>query len=318
MRNTIIGLVTYFALIQPTKAHAQFVFDPPTIDLGEAKAGQTFNKEIKVTNPTGTAITVAEIKSSCGCIRPVLEPTTLAPGASGTLKLEINTLTSNPGPTTYGLRLRFQEHGQLKEQQYVLTAHVIQEIVVTPAQIMCFGERPRPQVITFLDKRGTTFQPVKLERTSPYLNIEWVRPPEGSPQPQYALQVSVRDDLPAGRHDHEIIVHTSDPIYPALRIPISIAKKVKARFVASPILISLAPSIAPSRQVTVRDQQGQGLTVERLEASPGLVVTMVSQATSSVTLNVALNPQAKDVGDGEVKVYVKGQQDPVKVLVNVE
>jgi hypothetical protein len=183
---------------------------------------------------------------------------------------------------------------------------------------MCFGERPRPQVITFLDKRGTAFQPVKLERTSPFLLVEWVQAPESNPQPQYALQVSIREDLPAGRHDHEIIVHTSDPVYPALRIPISIAKKAKARYVASPILISLTRSLAPSRQATIRDQQGQALTIDRIEVSPGLVVTQVSQATSSVTLNVAIDPQAKEVGDGEVKVFVKGQQDPVKVLVNVE
>src|SRR4051812_5993315 len=121
MRKLVMGLVAGVALLQHAAvARGQLVFDPPMIDLGEAKAGQTFSKQIKVTNPTGSSMTVAEIKSSCGCVRPVLEPSTLAPGASGTLKLEVNTLTSNPGPTTYGLRLRFQELGQLKEQQYVL------------------------------------------------------------------------------------------------------------------------------------------------------------------------------------------------------
>lgn len=305
-------------ILLPAPARAQLVFDPPNVDLGEAKAGQVFSKQIKVTNPTGTTVTVAEMKSSCGCVHPSLEPTTLAPGASGTLKLEINTLTSNPGPTTYGLRLRFQDQGQLREQQYVLTAHVIQEIVVNPASITSFGERPRPQTISLLDKRPTPFKPVKLERTSPFLDIEWVQPPQADPQPQYALKVSVRDDLPPGRHDHEIIVYTSDPTYPALRIPISIVKKAKARFVASPMLVSLTPGATASRPVTVRDQQGQVLALERVEASPGLVVTVANQATSSVTIHVALDPKQKETGDGEVRVFVKGQADPVKVLVNVE
>jgi len=299
-------------------ARAQLVFDPPSIDLGEAKAGQVFAKQIKVTNPTGTPITVAEMKTSCGCVHPTLEPTTLAPGASGTLKLEINTLTSNPGPTTYGLRLRFQDQGQPHEQLYLLTAHVVQEIVVNPASITSFGEHPRPQTISLLDRRPTPFRPVKLERTSPFLDVEWVQPPQADPQPQYALKVSVRDDLPPGRHDQEIIVYTSDPTYPALRIPISIVKRSRARFVASPILIALSPSGMTSRPVTVRDQQGQGLVIERIETSSGLVATLVNQATSSAMLNVALDPKQKDIGDGEVRVFIRGQTAPVKVLVNVE
>jgi hypothetical protein len=319
MRTLLHGLVVGMVLLSgPTLARAQLVFDPPSIDLGEAKAGQVFAKEVKVTNPTGSAITVADIKSSCGCVRPVMEPATLAPGASGVLKLEVNTVTSNPGPTTYGLRLRFQDQGQLREQQYVLTAHVIQEIVVNPASITCIGERPRPQTISLLDKRPTPFKPVKLERTSPFLEVEWVQPPQMDPQPQYALKVTVREDLPAGKHDHEVIVYTSDPAYPALRIPISITKRAKARFVASPILLSLTPGFTASRQVTVRDQQGQSLVIERVEASPGLVVTQAAQATSSITLNVSLDANVKDHSDGEVRVFVKGQSEPVKVLVNVE
>jgi hypothetical protein len=301
-------------------AQAQLTFNPPNIDLGEVKAGQVFAHQVKVTNTGAEPITVSELKSSCGCIQPVLDPSTLAPGATGTLKMQINTLTSNPGPTTYGVRLRYQLRGQLREQLYVLVSNVVQEIVVTPAALTFIGERPRAQVLTILDKRSTPIQIIGMETTSPFLAVEWIQPPQTDPQAQYALQLTVREGLPAGQHDWEIVIHTKDPAYPALRIPIKIMKKAKARYVASPILVSLAPGVAPSRLVTIRDQQGEGVTIERFEASPGLTVAITNQAVSSVTLSVTLDPANKKESpfDGEVKAYVKGLAEPLKVLVNVD
>jgi hypothetical protein len=301
-------------------AHAQLAFNPPNVDLGEVKAGQVFSQQVKVTNLGTEPITVSDLKSSCGCIQPVLEPTTLPPGASGTLKLQINTISSNPGPTTYGVHLRYQLNGQLRDQLFVLVSHVVQEIVVTPAALTFIGERPRPQVLTIFDKRSTPIQPVGLETTSPFLAVEWIQPPQADLQPQYALQLTVRDGLPAGQHDWEIVIHTKDPAYPALRIPIKITKKAKARYVASPILASLASGVAPSRLVTIRDQQGEGVTIERFEASPGLSVAITNQAVSSVTFSVSLDPaQKKETPfDGEVKAYIRGSDQPIKVLVNVD
>ncbi len=312
----IIGV----ALSAQNAAQAQLTFDPPSIDLGDVKAGQVFAQQIKVTNTSSTSITVSELKASCGCIRPVLEPTTLVPGATGILKLDINTLASNPGPTTYGIKLRYPETNQLKEQQFIITGRVIQEIVVTPTAITSYGEKPRPQTITIYDKRGTPLRPVKLERTSPYLNVEWIQPASADPQPQFALQVSVREDLPTGRHDFEVIIHTNDSAYPVLRIPISVIKKPKARFVVSPYLITLSPSVSASRPATIRDQFGQGAVIDRIEASPGLVVSVTNQAAASVTLLVALDKTLpkETPFDAEVKVFLKDVPDPVKILVNVE
>ncbi len=307
-------------LISQQAARAQLSFDPPSIDLGDVKAGQIFSQQIKVTNTSGTPITVQEVKASCGCVRPVLEPSMLAPGATGILKLDINTLSSNAGPSTYGIKLRYPESNQFKEQQFIITGRIIQEIIVTPTAITSYGEKPRPQTITIFDKRATPLRPVKLERTSPYLDVEWVQPAVAEPQPQYAVQVSVREDLPAGRHDHEVLIYTNDAAYPVLRVPVSVVKKTKARFVASPYLVSLTPNVAASRQVTIRDQHGQGAVVERIEASPGLAVSVTNQAVASVSLLVALEKtQSRETPfDAEVKVYLKDVRDPVKILVNVE
>lgn len=303
-----------------SSVHAQLAFEPSTIDLGDVKAGQVFAHQVKVTNTSNAPITVQDLKTSCGCIHPVLEPMLLAPGATGLLKLDINTLVSNPGPTTFGVKLRYPENSQLKEQQFIITGRINQEIVVTPTAITCYGEKPRPQIITILDKRTTPLKPIKLERTSPYLEVEWVPPTTVDPQPQYALKVSVREDLPTGRHDHEVVIHTSDPVYPVLRVPITIVKKTKARFVVSPYLVVLSPTITSSRVVTIRDQHGQGVTIERCEVSPGISVVLASQAAASISLTVALDKALpKDAPfEAEARVYVKGQAEPVKILVNVE
>lgn len=309
-----------FFLIAHQVAQAQLSFDPPSIDLGDVKTGQIFSHQIKVTNTSSASITVQEVKASCGCVRPMLEPSTLTPGATGILKLDINTLSSNAGPSTYGIKLRYPESNQLKEQQFIITGRMMQELVVTPTGITSYGEKPRPQTITIFDKRVTPLRPIKLERTSPYLDVEWVQPSIAEPQPQYALQVSVRADLPAGRHDFEVVIYTNDQAYPVLRVPINVIKKTPARFVASPYLVSLSPSVSASRQVTIRDQHGKGAVIERLEASPGLAVSVTNQAVASVSLLIALEKSLprETPFDAEVKVYLKDSTDPVKILVNVE
>lgn len=313
-------VVLSFFLIVQLKVRAQLSFDPPSIDLGDVKAGQIFTQQINVTNTSSSLITVQEVKASCGCVRPVLQPSSLAPGAKGILKLDVNTLSSNAGPSTYGIKLRYPESNQLKEQQFIITGRIIQEIIVTPTSITSYGEKPRPQTITIFDKRATPLRPVKLERTSPYLDVEWTQPAVAEPQPQYAVQVSVREDLPPGRHDHEVVIYTNDPTYPVLRVPISVVKKTKARFVASPYLVSLSPKVVASKQVTIRDQHGLGAVIERVEASPGIAVSVTNQAAASVTLLVALEKMLpRDTPfDAEVKVFLKDVADPVKILVNVE
>ncbi|HMP18269.1 MAG TPA: hypothetical protein PKD72_14690 [Gemmatales bacterium] len=190
---------------------------------------------------------------------------------------------------------------------------------MTPAAITCYGEKPRPQTITILDKRPVPIQPIRLERTSPYLELEWVKPEPGTPA-QYAIKLNVREDLPPGRHDHEVLVYTSDATYPVLRIPISVVKKQKARYVISPMLVSMSPSLVPQKTVTLRDQHGQNVQVERIEASRGIRVTTVNQAAVSVTLQINLEPglEQNPPLDADVKIYVRGQKEPVKLLINIE
>lgn len=311
-------LVTILGLMLSSTVQGQLQFTPAYLDLGDIKTGQVFSHQIKVTNGSPEPITVQEIKASCGCVRPVLEPSTLAPGATGILKLEINSLSASEGPTTFGLKLRYPESGQLKEQPFIITARVIQELIITPTSITSFGEKPRPQTITILDRRAKPIRPVKLERTSPYLDVSWIEPTVAQPQPQYALEVKVREDIPTGRHDHEVIIHTDDADYPVLRIPISVVKKAKSRYVVSPYLVTLSKSVAASRSVTIRDQHGQGIEIERCEASPGLSVNMTAQAAASVTLLIKLDPAQEAPADAKVNVFLRGLAEPVKVLVNVD
>ena len=60
--------------------------------------------------------------------------------------------------------------------------------------------------------------------------------------------------------------------------------------------------------------------IDRIEASPGLVVSVTNQAAASVTLLVALDKTLpkETPFDAEVKVFLKDVPDPVKILVNVE
>jgi hypothetical protein len=66
------------------------------LDLGDVPNGQIAARDLTVRN-TGDAVLVVEgLSTSCGCTTAAMEPMQLAPGASGTLHIEMDTGAHGP------------------------------------------------------------------------------------------------------------------------------------------------------------------------------------------------------------------------------
>lgn len=69
--------------------------EPEGFDFGRVLPRRTLRKEFRLLNLGEGPLEITGVSKSCGCTRAVVGETTLAPGASTTLNVEVETRTSH-------------------------------------------------------------------------------------------------------------------------------------------------------------------------------------------------------------------------------
>ena len=82
----------------------RIALETATLELGEMPNGQIVTREVAVRNDGDAPLVVASVTTSCGCTTAVLEPMTIAPGASGVLRVAFD--SGAHGPDLRGPLLR--------------------------------------------------------------------------------------------------------------------------------------------------------------------------------------------------------------------
>lgn len=312
---------TALALVLGSAASAQLAFDPPAIDLGAVKAGQLFERTVRVTNAGPQAVTVRELKSSCGCLSPKLEPMTLAPGQAGTLKLQINTLSNQPGPQGWRIVLA---HGGAGGSEFLIRAELVQELTISPASLAIFGgRRTTMHHFAITDTRAKPLRILKAQCSSPLMEVGPAPTLAGSPA-RGELTLTIREGFPEGKHEERVTLITDDAEYPRLVIPVTVTRKPTARFTATPMALQFSregSERTPSKLITLRDALGQPLHIERLEADhPALTAEVVKQETGYAVVRVTVDrgktAQAPDVV--RLRVWLAEQPQPVSIPVRLD
>jgi hypothetical protein len=70
--------------------------DTATLELGDMPNGQIAEREVAVRNNGDALLVVDTVTTSCGCTTALLEPMTLAPGESGTLRIAFDSGAHGP------------------------------------------------------------------------------------------------------------------------------------------------------------------------------------------------------------------------------
>ena len=87
--NTLLTRQQLDSLINPTqstKGAGALVAEPTTIDLGTIVSEELINFSFRLRNTTEEAITITDLRSSCGCIKILTQPSVVRP--NGSLKVE--------------------------------------------------------------------------------------------------------------------------------------------------------------------------------------------------------------------------------------
>lgn len=289
-------------------ARAQLQVSQPVVDLGQIRTGQVVEHRFVLTNGGSNPAEIIDAKASCGCLQPVVDRQVIPPGEKASLLLKVQTLSAPAGSHSWRVELRYRVDRITFEMLLMIRAEVVQEIVVQPPAMMVHTEGAVQHELVVTDLRARSFRIARVEATSPHLKAAVVHEqPDAAGHMVRRIRLQVTDTLPGGRHDEHLAVYTDDPTYRELRIPISIVKRDKQRYSAVPSSVSVVASKSQpvvTRLLTIRDNQGQPVTIQRVVADDPAITCQWSPGTNAVA-TVKISVDASRIQGGSLNSRVQ-------------
>ncbi|MCS6975931.1 MAG: hypothetical protein NZM31_02820 [Gemmatales bacterium] len=278
-------------------------FDPPQIELGEVRTGQSRRLSLWLGNPTAEPLNVARLVGSCGCVRILEVPTTIPARGRVAVPVEIHTLSATPGSHLWTVQALLTGSARQYAVVAAIRAQVFQEIVVQPPSLQVIGSGPTQHEIRVTDLRGHPIRILKTESSNRFITASEPQPgrdPLG--RMVWSLAVSIGAELPPGQHHEVLTLHTDDPQHRELRIPISVVRRggTAQRIQALPEQLDVVVSAAQpevKRLVTLRDRQGGPLAIEYVLTSDEALscrMTTGSGGTPAVEITVSAAKMKSD------------------------
>jgi hypothetical protein len=270
MRAVSRPLSVLLVLILGTAVRAGVECAEPMFQAGTVRSGTPLTHTFRLINRGPHAIEIKEVRPSCGCLAPRLEPRRLEAGGEGELTVAVNTLTQAAGAHTWQVRIQYQEDGRPGELTVVLGAHVVSEIVVEPPALTLTTEGALSHTVLLVDRRPHPLTVTAAQLTSAHLRAAvGEMSVDRAGRRVCAIRVEVPAECPEGRRDDVLRILTDDPTYPELDVPVTVVKRAPRSVRALPDAVELSAAAGQpllSRIVLLSSADGQAVVVERVEA----------------------------------------------------
>jgi hypothetical protein len=270
LRTLLLLLPLLCGSLLPSPGRADLECSQPMVQAGEVRSGRPLAHRFVFVNRGTEAVEITQVKPSCGCLTPRLDKRHLEPGETGTLLLEINTLTQPEGPHSWSVQLHYKGGGQDRDFSLVLCARLLTEVTVQPASLTLFTDSALSHPLTLIDRRPQPLAITTVQTNHPAVRAV-VQPPVRDLAGHFVstIDLHVSPDCPEGRHERMLSLFTSDPLYPELRVPFTVVKRSRQQVSAAPAEVTLTGRPGqplPSRIVLLSSPDGQEVRVERVEA----------------------------------------------------
>lgn len=267
-RSVLLGVATF--LFSETGLRAELQFSTPQVDAGEVKSGAPLRKPFVFQNSGPDAVDILEVRSSCGCLTPKLDQRHYAPGETGAILMEVNTLGQAAGAHTWSAHVTYRFGQTIEERTLQMSARVVREVMVEPAALTIYAGNAVHHDIRVTDRRPKAFSIRQVVSSSEHVKprlTDLQRDQDGHVVQTIRLEIAA--DCPDGRHDDALTIHTDDLEYAELRVPVTILKRAQKSLTALPNLVNLnvaAGQPVPSRIILVKDGSDRPVVVDRVEA----------------------------------------------------
>ncbi len=289
-------------LLLAAAADGPLVSPVPALDRGEVRTGPPLVFAFEVLNAGGGLLTVRGVDTGCNCATPEVSANTLAPGQRATVTVRVNTLTPSAGANRWriGVCYRTSEVEPDRTLELTAAATLVREVAVTPPGVAVSTAGTVTLPLTVTDRRGKPLTVTGATATSPHLTATVAAGavgPDGVWSQAVALTVGV--GLPPGRHAETLVLATTDPTMPELRVPVTVDKRSPQEVRAYP---PVATAAGGSATVQLRRAGNKSLAVAAVESDHPAVTATAEGSGPTLTLRVAVGTAAGTTGEAVLRV----------------
>ncbi|MCP4783931.1 MAG: DUF1573 domain-containing protein [Fuerstiella sp.] len=221
------------AALTITKSRPSLLFATYMYHHGEepVQLAAVLESEFPFVNKGDAPVTIGDITTSCGCMRPRLSKQTVAPGEMGWLTVPIQMVNQSPGPHEYTLTVNYTDT-VARQTTLTIKAAFPQKMVVVQPKALYLSQRstkPLPFNVAISDFRDTPLRVTSVKSTAPFVSAELsasaasgivqASHQEGTPGSKAELRGEVAGGIPRGRH-HVLVTATTDDVdFPVVTIP---------------------------------------------------------------------------------------------------
>ena len=212
-------------------------------DFGAVAALSKQEHIFEFVNTTKDTLNLFHVKASCGCTKPTILTSSVAPGETAKVLAQFQTRTfrgEKKATVTVSID-RVGEYAQRGEVQFSVKGKIRKDVVMTPGEVnfSAIGATQTAQQIVKMKYAGSPlWQILNVKSTNPHLDVEAREiSREQTGRVAYELVVKVKDSMPAGSFDEELTVFTNDKNTP--HMPVSVSGRVKPALEASSIQLGI-------------------------------------------------------------------------------
>lgn len=236
MRRLLVLLLTSLALGGGPK----IVFDKTQVDFGPVIEGELRRHVFTFTNQGDAELVIQRVVAKCECTAALLSLSTIAPGDTGRVAVEFNSL-GRQGKFRTAVQIvsndGSQKDGGPNSTQLVLAADIISLVRLNPRAAyypaLDFGTRDtRRIVLTPLEKPD--FEILGIRSLVPWIEGSAKRVEEGGVA-GYEVTVAITENAPIGKLRENLVILTNDPRQP--EVYINVLANVRGDVICNPEIL---------------------------------------------------------------------------------
>lgn len=301
--RTVAALMTL--VLTPALLRAELRVVNPAADLGAVRGGPMCVHRFECVNDGSAPVEIIDVRRDCGCLAPMIEKRLLQPGERGAIRFRVRTLGQPDGPHSWRAVVVYRDRGQTRETGVSIAAAIRNEVTVQPAVLALYVETMLRQEITLTDRRRAGMKVTAVRCSLPAVKLSTHA--EAAGVTRIVLEAAAAD-LPKGRHDALLDIHTDDPAYTTLQVPVTLTRGSRPTVNVTPPVARVRTTAAQpvgTQVVRLRPAGSARVVIEAIESDdPGITCTWAAGPGEGATLRLRVDARRLASGPGGRTVRV--------------
>jgi len=303
--GALVGLVLATLGASPVLAQANSwadrMFTEFGHDFGPVPRGAVVRHNFVLTNKFNEAITILDIRASCGCTSGRASATSVAAGQQANIEAQMDT-RNFVGRKATKLTVTFlTASGQSAEVQLAVVSNILPDIVLNPGTVD-FGTISRgqsPKLVMTIERVNSPQWKFERMSASPrLLSAIDARLDELERSPSrvaYQLTVTLKPDAQAGYLRDEIRIVTNDASSPL--VPVLVTAQIQGTLTATPAMLQMGRSGVDGAKGRYLVRAAKPFTIKAIEGNGDGFTLSVDDVKSKTlhVLTVSYDPKAGNI-----------------------